>query len=170
LLPETDGLIFVYTGEGCVDCSTTVGHALSAMAAGQRVFMAQFGRSGWDPVLTILEGFSETVVSRHYINGPTEEALPDDLRNAQAGLAEIQQALCSGDYSPVILDGANRAVCFGLLSVGDLLTLIGRKPKHVQLIITGACADPRIIQRADRVIEMNRVKDVARSAKKIEGG
>ena len=157
---ENDGLIFVYTGESCALCTATLGHALRAMATGQSVFIAQFDGCRWDPELPILHRISDAFVSRCYSDGETivMERDPDEIRNVRKGLDEVSQVLRSGDYSLVILDGANRAVCFGLFTVTDLLALIDEKPGGVQLVITGPCADPRIIQRADQVIEMNPLK------------
>ncbi len=157
---ENDGFIFVYTGEGSGPFTAIMGHALRAMAAGHRVFIAQFDRCGWDPVLTLIHRVSDALASRSYVDGEITAIEPnsDDMRNARKGLEEISQVIRSGDYSLVILEGANRAVCFGLFSGTDLLALMDEKPEGVQLVITGPCADPRIIQRADQVIEMNLVK------------
>lgn len=157
---KKDGSILVYTGEGCRQCPTTMGHALRAMAAGQRVFIAQFDRCGWDPVLTLIHRVSDALASRRYVDGETttNEPDPNDMENARKGLDEVSQVLRSGDYSLVILDGANRALCFGLFSVTDLLALMDGKPEGVQLVITGPCADPRVIQRADQVVEIQSLK------------
>jgi cob(I)alamin adenosyltransferase len=64
----------------------------------------------------------------------------------------------SGDYVVVVLDEANVAARFGLLSVGDLLELIEGKPREVELVITGRWADPRVVERADLVTEMRDVR------------
>jgi cob(I)alamin adenosyltransferase len=169
---ENDGFLFVYTGEGSGPCTATIGHALRAMAAGQRVFIAQFDRCGWEAVLTLIQRISDAIVCRRYTHGETFVGEPnrDEIQDARQGLNEVGQALRSGDYSPVILDGANRAVCFGLFSVTDLLALIDQKPKNVQLVITGACADPQIIQRADQVIEMNPLKPTPPNPSPFMGG
>jgi cob(I)alamin adenosyltransferase len=58
----------------------------------------------------------------------------------------------------VILDEANIAVHFKLLSVEDLLALINEKPDSVELVFTGRKADPRLIKKADLVTEMREVK------------
>jgi cob(I)alamin adenosyltransferase len=85
---------------------------------------------------------------------PTEE----DKASAQHGLAESRQAIMSGRYDLVILDEATIAVWFDLLSVDDLLDLIKKKPLHVELVITGRKADPRLIEAADLVTEMQEIK------------
>ena len=73
-------------------------------------------------------------------------------------LHEVCGVIHSGDYQLVILDNANIAVCHGLFMVEDLLKLIDSKPRHVDLIITGDCAAPQVIERADLVTDMKAVK------------
>ena len=58
----------------------------------------------------------------------------------------------------MILDDATVATCVGIVGVEDLLALIEAKPRQVELILTGCCADPRLIQRADLVTVMQEVK------------
>jgi cob(I)alamin adenosyltransferase len=84
-----------------------------------------------------------------------EELREDDYREA---LDEIHRAIRSGAYSLVILDDVNVAACLGLFSIDDLLALIEAKPREVDLVFAGCCADPRLIRRADRVTMMQDVK------------
>lgn len=62
-------------------------------------------------------------------------------------------------YDVVILDEVNMAVHFGLITVEDLLALIGDKPKSVEFVLTGRDAHPKIIEKADLVTEMLAVKE-----------
>ena len=64
----------------------------------------------------------------------------------------------SGSYDLVVLDEANVAVWFDLLSVDDLIDLIKKKPLHVELVITDRKANPRVIEAADLVTEMKEIK------------
>jgi cob(I)alamin adenosyltransferase len=77
---------------------------------------------------------------------------------AREGYEDIRRAMNSKQYDVVILDEANIAVHFSLLSVDDLLALIDKKPDSVELVFTGRKADPRLLERADLVTEMKEVK------------
>ena len=87
-------------------------------------------------------------------NKPSEE----DVRAAQAGYEEVRALIKSGQYDLVILDEANIAVYFKLLTVDDLLALIEEKPESVELVFTGRKADQRLIDKANLVTEMKEIK------------
>ena len=80
------------------------------------------------------------------------------MQAAQPGYEEVRALIKSGQYDLVILDEANIAVYFKLLTVDDLLALIEEKPESVELVFTGRKADPRLLEKADLVTEMKDVK------------
>ena len=57
-----------------------------------------------------------------------EEVTAEHVAQAQRGLARAQEAMLSGEYDIVVLDEINVAVWFGLLSVKDVLSLLGCRP------------------------------------------
>ena len=64
----------------------------------------------------------------------------------------------SGEYDVVILEEANIAVWKGLFEEKDILDIIDAKPMAVELVITGRGATSKVIERADLVTEMKRIK------------
>jgi hypothetical protein len=58
----------------------------------------------------------------------------------------------------VILDEANVAARYGLITTQELLELMALKPNKVELVITGRYADERVMQAADLVTEMREIK------------
>jgi cob(I)alamin adenosyltransferase len=155
-----NGLIRVFTGEGPGKTSAAMGLALRAIGAGGRIYIARFLRAWEDEEWKGFARLDGDVMFRQFGRRGLMEEEPreDDHRAAREALDEIRRAIRSGTYSMVILDDVNIAACLGLFSVEDLLTLIEDKPRPVELVIAGCCADPRIIQRADRVTEMQEVK------------
>jgi cob(I)alamin adenosyltransferase len=137
-----------------------MGLALRAFGTGGRIYIARFLRD-WEDAewrgLARLDG--EAMFRQFGRRGLMEEELrEDDFREAREALDEIHRAVRSGAYSLVILDDVNVAACMGLFSVEDLLTLIEAKPRGVELVFAGCCADPRLIRRADRVTLMQELK------------
>lgn len=154
------GYIQVYTGNGKGKTTAAFGLALRAAGAGYRVFIAQFVKGMDYSELHSIQKLSDQITLKQYgrqcfiRNAPDE----DDVTVAQNGLAEVRQALVSGEYQVIVMDEANIATYFHLFSVDDLMQTIDMKPDNVELIITGRCADDRVIARADLVTEMKEVK------------
>ncbi|MFO7946191.1 MAG: cob(I)yrinic acid a,c-diamide adenosyltransferase [Armatimonadota bacterium] len=153
------GRVQVYTGTGKGKTTAAFGLALRAAGAGMKTFIAQFvkGRhySELDALATI-----DAITCRQYGRGcfihgePNEE----DIRAAQEGLREAADILQSGDFDIVILDEANIATHFGLFTVEALIEAINSRAAHVEVVVTGRCADQRILDLADLVTDMQEVK------------
>lgn len=154
------GYVQVYTGDGKGKTTAAIGLAVRAVGAGLTVFIGQFVKGMEYSELKALERFAPQLLVRQYgrkafvHNKPNEE----DFHLAREGYEDIRRAIYSKQYDLVILDEANIAVYFSLLTVEDLLALIDGKPDSVELVFTGRKADPRLIERADLVTEMKDIK------------
>jgi cob(I)alamin adenosyltransferase len=154
------GYVQVYTGDGKGKTTAAMGLALRAAGAGLRVFIAQFVKSEKYSEVIALERLSDLITCRQYGSGCWLQGQPgeEDVQLAGAGLDEVRRILAAGGHDVVILDEANIATHFGLLSAEDLTALIDIKPPGVELIFTGRKADPRLIERADLVSEVREIK------------
>jgi len=155
-----NGYVQIYTGDGKGKTTAAIGLAIRALGAGWRVFIAQFLKSGAYSEHKALAQFSDHLTIKTYgrnvfIKGKPED---EDRRLAQKAYEEIFEVVASGRYRLVILDEANVAVHYGLISVDQILELIHRRAAGVELVITGRYAHPRLIDRADLVTEMREVK------------
>ena len=154
------GYVQVYTGDGKGKTTAALGLALRAAGAGLKVFIAQFVKGMEYSELDALARFGDAITVKQYGRGcfiyrePTDE----DRRAAREGLAEIRQVVASGEWDVVIVDEGNIATHYGLITVDELLELAETKPDHVELVITGRRAHPRLLERADLVTEMTEVK------------
>jgi cob(I)alamin adenosyltransferase len=66
--------------------------------------------------------------------------------------------MLSGGYDVIILDEINMAVHLGIIDVNDMLSFLDDKPKTLELMLTGRYAHPKVIERADSVQEMKKIK------------
>ncbi len=162
ILPKTDrGLVMVITGNGKGKTTAAFGQALRAIGQGYHVFVVQFmkGRKYGEfiaaqkylPNLTIRRCGLDSFVMR-------DNPAAIDIEMAQKGLAAAQKAIESGKYDMVILDEANVAIDFKLISLPDVIELIKNKPAHLDLILTGRYAPTEITELADTVSEIQEVK------------
>ncbi len=162
----TRGYVQVYTGNGKGKTTAAIGLTIRALGAGMKVFFAQFIKGGRYSEIDMLEQIGGTsLVCRQYGLGCfiTREAVEEDKIAAQAGIAEVRDAMLSGDYQLIVLDEANVAVKIGLLDAEDLLGLIDQKPPMVELLFTGRGAPEELIMRADLVTEMTEIKHYYKS-------
>ncbi|HDS05618.1 MAG TPA: cob(I)yrinic acid a,c-diamide adenosyltransferase, partial [Deltaproteobacteria bacterium] len=133
------GLVMVITGNGKGKTTAAFGQALRAVGQGYNIFIVQLmkGRKYGEfiaaqkylPNLTIRRCGLDSFVMR-------DNPAAIDIEMAQKGLAAAQKAIESGKYDMVILDEANVAIDFKLISLPDVIDLIKNKPAHLDLILT----------------------------------
>ncbi|MCB2188575.1 MAG: cob(I)yrinic acid a,c-diamide adenosyltransferase [Deltaproteobacteria bacterium] len=157
-----NGRVVVLTGNGKGKTTTSLGLALAAAGRGKRVFMVQFIKgpesSGEHRSLPLLEPnlSIEPMGEKNSCLKPSYEDM--DHKLARGALFEARLAMDSGEYDMLVLDEANVAVAMGLVDLDQLLEFIEAKPSAMELVITGRWASPLVADRADRVIEMRKVK------------
>ena len=157
---ETRGYIQVYTGNGKGKTTAAIGLAIRAAGAGLKVFIAQFIKMGEYSEIKALRRFSDLITVEQFGLGRFTDGkpLPEDIEAAQKGLKRVKSIMASEEYKVIILEEANVAVKYGLITEQDLLKLIESKPHEKELVITGRGASPRVIENADLVTEMKPVK------------
>ncbi len=156
------GKIQVFTGDGKGKTTAALGLALRAIGRGMKVFMVQFLKApdtsgehvaakAFGPNLVI-----KPMGRKGFIGNRGPE--PTDALMARKALEEARNALLGKEYDVVILDEINVAVHLGLLEVQDVLALMDSRPEHVELVLTGRYAHPDVVERADSVFEIKKIK------------
>ena len=155
------GLIQVFTGNGKGKTSAALGSILRAAGHNLKVFIVFFMKGKYPygefsslPRLPNVEVASfglRCLVDPNNIN-------PEEIEQAALALKTARQAMLSGKYDMVVLDEVNVAVYFKLIRPDDVIQLIEEKPPGVELILTGRYAETSVIERADLVTEMVKIK------------
>lgn len=155
------GLVQVFTGDGKGKTTAALGTILRAAGHGLKVFIVFFikGDYAYGEFSTIskLPNVEFTSFGLRQFIDPTN-INPGEKEQAKAALAAAREAVNSGRYDLVVLDEINVALGFKLIEIDDVISLIRDKPSHVELILTGRRADARLIEMADLVTEMVKVK------------
>jgi len=155
------GLVQVYTGDGKGKTSAAFGLALRAIGRGLKVYIIQFIKGGFDYGELYVVDRLPNVTLKAFGRGKFVTQQPpsqEDVRLAEEALQLAEKTIKSGEYDLVILDEINVALNLKLISLEKVLELIKRKPKHVELVLTGRYAPKEIIDAADLVTEMREVK------------
>jgi len=155
------GLVQVFTGNGKGKTTAALGTILRATGHGLRVFIVFFmkGNYGYGEFSTLSNLPNVDMASfgfRHLVD--PNNIKPEEIEQARLALAAARKAILSGNYDLVVLDEVNVALGFNLLELDEVVKLVRDKPPDVELILTGRYADAKLIELADLVTEMVKVK------------
>jgi len=150
------GFVHVYTGNGKGKTSAALGLCLRAVGRGLKCTFIQFLK-GWETgeflAANYLPNFEFIQTGRpDYDFKPTEE----DRERVYQGLKLAEEKISKTDV--LVLDEVIVAVHLKLLDEGELLSLIEKKPKTVELILTGRHATERLVEAADYVTYFQLIK------------
>jgi len=153
------GYIHVYTGNGKGKTTAALGLSLRAAAAGKKVYIGQFVKGMHYSELDLLP-MLPNITLKQYGQGCFiyAQATQADIDAAQAGLVEMAQVLRSGAYDLVVLDEANIALHYGLISFEALQQALVQRTDQVEVVLTGRYAPQELIDMADLVTEMREIK------------
>jgi cob(I)alamin adenosyltransferase len=154
------GKVHVYTGDGKGKTTAALGLSIRAAGAGLRVFIAQFIKSDEYSEIKALKRFSDLITVEQFGLGGFIGGNPSsgDIEAAQKGAVRVKEIISADTYDMVVLDEANIAVKYKLISEQDLLDIIDAKSKNIELVITGRDAAAKIMDKADLVTQMKAVK------------
>jgi len=155
------GLVQIFTGDGKGKTSAALGTVVRALGHGLRVYFAFFMKGdypyGERNTLSKLPNVNiASFGSGNFVN--PADIKPEDIEQARQALAKAREAMLSGKYDLVVLDEVNVAVAWKLVELDEVLKLIKDKPNNVELILTGRNADAKLIELADLVTEMRKIK------------
>ncbi len=155
------GLILVNTGEGKGKTTAALGVALRAIGTGWKVAVLQFLKGQWKTgELKAAKRLEPDLVLKPMGKGFTwdKDRLDEDIEAAREAWQEALRIMNSGEYRLVVLDEINYVLSYGFLSVEEVIEGLKNRPKHVNVILTGRNAPQEIIDMADTVTEMRKVK------------
>jgi cob(I)alamin adenosyltransferase len=174
-------LVIVHTGTGKGKSTAAFGLALRGWNQGWPIGIFQFVKSakwriGEERALRVLGDSGEGGrVDWHkmgegwsWIQRPgTEE---DHAADAREGWAQIKRDLAVETYTLYVLDEFTYPMKWGWVDVEDVIQTLTARPGHQHVIITGRDADPRLVEVADLVTEMGKVKHPMDAGQKGQKG
>ena len=154
------GYVQVYTGNGKGKTTAALGLSIRALGAGKKVFIGQFAKSKHYSELETIEKLLKNITIKQFGMGCFifEKPKDEDIQAAQNGLKEITSIIESDEYDVIIMDEANIAVHYNLITADELISAINKRSERTEIIITGRYAKQEIMDVADLVTEMKEIK------------
>jgi len=178
-------LVVVHTGDGKGKSTAAFGLALRGWNQGWNLGIFQFVKSAkWRlGEQTAFERLGELHESTG-AGGPVEwhkmgsgwswsrkaGTEEDHAVDAAEGWAEIKRRLAAETHDLYLLDEFTYPINWGWVDVDDVLETLANRPGHQHVVITGRRADPRLLEAADLVTEMAKVKHPMDAGQKGQRG
>lgn len=153
-------LLLINTGDGKGKSTAAFGMVMRALARGWKVAVIQFLKSGDWKVGE--EKVAQQLGVDWWAMGDgftwESENMEESEAIAVAGWERAVEVIGSGDYSLVVLDEVTYPINWGWINVDDVVVALEGRPDKVNVILTGRDAPQRLIDIADTVTEMRKVK------------
>ena len=155
-------LVVVHTGDGKGKSTAAFGLALRGWNQGWSIAVFQFVKSAkWR--LGEQTAFEQLGIEWHKMGSgwswSRKQGDEEDHAAAAAeGWAEIKRRIAADEHDLLLLDEFTYPINWGWVDVDDVVETLVNRPGHQHVVITGRRADPRLVEAADLVTEMTKVK------------
>lgn len=157
---HTSSLVLVNTGDGKGKTTAAMGMVLRAVARGWKVAVVQFIKSGdWrageeDVARTL--GVDWQVIGEGFTWDSEDLSKAADI--AREAWEAAKGKIASGDFELVVLDEITYPMKWNWISTDDVVATVRSRPEHVNVVATGRDAPAALLEIADTVTEMTKVR------------
>ena len=178
-------LLAVHTGDGKGKSTAAFGLALRSWNQGWGIGVFQFVKSAKWRIgeQTVMERLGRLHAETGE-GGPVEwhkmgsgwswirrkDGEEDHAAAAAEGWAEIKRRLAEERHDLYVLDEFTYPLVWGWIDVDDVVETLVNRPGRQHVVITGRRADPRLMEVADLVTEMGKVRHPMDSGRKGQRG
>ncbi|MER7606260.1 cob(I)yrinic acid a,c-diamide adenosyltransferase [Nocardioides sp. NPDC127503] len=178
-------LVMVHTGPGKGKSTAAFGLALRGWNQGWRIGVFQFVKSakwriGEQTVLERLGKLHEETgeggpVDWHKMGSGwswsrKQGDVEDHAADAAEGWAEIKRCLAAETYDLLVLDEFTYPIKWGWVDAAEVAAVLSERPGRQHVVITGRDADPALLEVADLVTEMTKIKHPMDAGQKGQRG
>ena len=167
-------LVMVHTGDGKGKSTAAFGLALRGWNQDWSIAVFQFVKSAkWR--LGEQTAFEQLGIEWHKMGSgwswSRKQGHEEDHALAAAeGWAEIKRRIANEDHDLLLLDEFTYPINWGWVDVDDVVETLANRPGHQHVVITGRRADPKLVEVADLVTEMTKVKHPMDAGQKGQKG
>ncbi len=157
------GLIHIYCGDGKGKTTAAVGLAVRCAGRGNKVMLVQFLKSRDSGELYSLAKLPDIEVmrgkeSKKFTFQMNEEEKHALLIEHNKMFEQVLAKIKNGGYSLLILDEVIGALNAKVFEMPKLIEFLRHKPENLEVVLTGRNPAPELVEIADYVSEMRKVK------------
>lgn len=157
------GLIHIYCGDGKGKTTAAVGLAVRCAGRGNKVLLVQFLKSRDSGELYSLAKLPDIEVmrgkeSKKFTFQMNEEEKHALLIEHNKMFEQVLAKIKNGGYSLLILDEIIGALNAKVFEMPKLIEFLRHKPENLEVVLTGRNPAPELVEIADYVSEMRKVK------------
>jgi len=159
------GLIHIYTGEGKGKTTAAIGLAVRAAGHGKGVLFVQFFKEDDAPsgekeifrnYLTRIELIRSNVKHPMFTGDKTDEAAV--RRSIADTFSAVEERVAKGGIELLVLDEINGALEGGWITFDVVEEFLKNRPEGLEVVLTGRGAPVELVQMADYVTELLKIK------------
>lgn len=153
------GLVHIYTGNGKCKTSAGMGLVVRALGRGLKVKIIQlFKRNTGEQFFFENSGipYLQFKPLHPYFKNYKQEELEDLRKQVEEFLDDAISDM--SEYDVILIDELGPGINWGMISEETGLDIIRKKPENTELILTGRNYPKSMIEKADYVSEVNKVK------------
>ncbi len=157
------GLVHIYCGDGKGKTTAAVGLAVRCAGRGNKVLLVQFLKSRDSgelyslaklPDIELMRG-KESKKFTFQMNSEEKHAL---LLEHNKMFEQVLAKIKTGSYALLILDEVIGAVNAKVFDINLLIEFLRNKPENLEVVMTGRNPAPELVEIADYVSEVRKVK------------
>ncbi len=157
------GLIHIYCGDGKGKTTAAVGLAVRCAGRDNKVLLVQFLKSRDSGELYSLAKLPDIEVmrgkeSKKFTFQMNEEEKHALLIEHNKMFEQVLAKIKNGGYSLLILDEVIGALNAKVFEMPKLIEFLRHKPENLEVVLTGRNPAPELVEIADYVSEMRKVK------------
>ena len=156
------GLIHLYEGYGKGKTTAAAGLAVRAAGAGMKVLFVQFSKDGTSSELKSFEHLDNIETAFVSTNFGFYKNMNDDTKekaeNAYTDLFRAVIKKAAEEKDVLVLDEVTSAIRNRLIPKDEVVRFLKEKPEELEVVLTGRDPAPELVELADYVTEMKKVK------------
>lgn len=157
------GKTHVYTGDGKGKTTAALGLMLRFAATGRRIMFIQFMKSTDSGEIVELQDIDNiALMPNPWAFGFSKDMTEEEVEQAKGiyrqYLDMIAFRMPQGNFGMMVMDEVLTAIDEGFVNEDQIMDILDQVPDDMEIVLTGRNASQRMIDRADYVTEMKKIK------------